>query len=54
LVGLGLSQSVVDNLFAGPMTVRMNMVGDTQLLNMGPGGTIEGATVTANMRLFGD
>ena len=54
LVGMGLSQTVVDNLFAGPMTVRMNMVGNTQLLNMGPGGNIAGATVTANMRLFGD
>ena len=53
LVAQGLSQTVVDNLFAGPMTVRMNMIGNSRLLNMGPGG-IEGATVTANMRLFGD
>jgi hypothetical protein len=53
LVGLGLPQAVVDDLFINPMTVRMNMVGNTRLLNMGPGG-IEGATITANMRLFGD
>jgi hypothetical protein len=53
LVGLGYSQTVVDNLFSGPMTVRMNMTGNARLLNMGPAG-FEGATVTANMRLFGD
>jgi hypothetical protein len=54
LVAQGFSQSVVDNLFSGPMTVRMNMTGSGKLLNMGPSAGFEGATITANMRLFGD
>lgn len=54
LVAQGYSQTVVDNLFAGPMTIRMNMTGSGKLLNMGPSSGFEGATITANMRLFGD
>jgi hypothetical protein len=54
LVAQGFSQTVVDNLFSGPMTVRMNMTGSGKLLNMGPSAGFEGASITANMRLFGD
>ena len=46
LVGLGLSQPTVDALFAGPITVRMNVAGDAKLCDT--------ASVTTNMRLFGD
>jgi hypothetical protein len=46
LVGLGLSQAVVDNLFNSAMTIRMSVQGNTRLL--------DDASITANMRLFGD
>ena len=46
LVAQGFSQTVVDNLFAGPMTIRMSITGDAQL--------VTDATITGNMRLFGD
>ena len=46
LVGMGLSQAVVDNLFNGEMTIRMRITGSATLLT--------DATLTANMRLFGD
>jgi hypothetical protein len=49
LVSQGLSQSVVDDLFKSAMTVRMNISGTGQLLT-DPGT----ATITTNMRLFGD
>jgi hypothetical protein len=43
---LGLSQATVDAIFAGPITVRMNVTGDAKLCDT--------ASVTTNMRLFGD
>jgi hypothetical protein len=46
LVALGLSQATVDAVFAGPITVRMNVTGDAKLCDT--------ASVTTNMRLFGD
>ena len=46
LVASGLSQTVVDNLFASAMTIRMNVVGTAKLVDL--------ASITANMRLFGD
>ncbi len=46
LVALGLSEATVDALFNKAMTVRMNVTGDARLCNT--------ATVTTNMRLFGD
>jgi hypothetical protein len=49
LVAQGLSQAVVDNLFNSAMTLRMSVSGRGQLLT-DPGT----ATITPNMRLFGD
>jgi hypothetical protein len=46
LVAGGLSQTVVDNLFASAMTIRMNVTGSARFLT--------DANVTCNMRLFGD
>jgi hypothetical protein len=46
LVALGLSQATVDAVFAGPITVRMNVTGDAKLCDT--------ASVTTTMRLFGD
>jgi len=42
----GVPAAVVDNLFNGAMTIRMNMTGSALLLN--------DADITGNMRLFGD
>lgn len=46
LVESGLSQSVVDAVFAGPMTIRLNIAGSARY--------VTDATITGNMRLFGD
>ncbi len=46
LVGSGLPQSVVDNLFKNPMTIRMDVTGTAKF--------VTDATITCNMRLFGD
>jgi hypothetical protein len=46
LVGEGLSQSVVDNLFKSAITISMSITGTTKLCT--------DATITGNMRLFGD
>jgi len=46
LIAQGLSPAVVDNLFNSPMTIRMSISGDAKLLT--------DATITGNMRLFGD
>src|SRR5256714_11409278 len=46
LVAGGLSQTVVDNLFASAMTIRMNVTGSSKF--------VTDASVTCNMRLFGD
>ena len=46
LVASGLSQTVVDNLFASAMTIRMNVTGIERL--------VTDANITCNMRLFGD
>jgi hypothetical protein len=46
LVGLGIPQAAVDAMFAGPMTVKMSVSSSAKLCNF--------ATVTTNMRLFGD
>jgi hypothetical protein len=46
LVSSGLSQTVVDNLFASAMTIRMNVTGSATL--------VTDASITCNMRLFGD
>lgn len=46
LIGSGLSPTVVDNLFKSAMTIRLNLVGNAKL--------VTGASVTTNMRLFGD
>jgi hypothetical protein len=42
----GIPASAVDAMFAGPITIRMNMTGSAKLAN--------GSIITANMRLFGD
>jgi hypothetical protein len=42
----GLSPATVDALFAGPMTVRMDITGAAKL--------VTDASITVNMRLFGD
>jgi len=42
----GLSPATVDALFAGPMTVRMDIFGAAKL--------VTDASITVNMRLFGD
>jgi hypothetical protein len=46
LVASGLSATVVDNLFASSMTIRMNITGTAKLVSF--------ASITGNMRLFGD
>src|SRR2546423_2546992 len=46
LVAQGLPQSVVDDLFASSMTIRMNVSGSAQF--------VTDASITGNMRLFGD
>jgi hypothetical protein len=43
----GLSQSVVDDLFASAMTIRMNVTGSAKFVT-------DPASITCNMRLFGD
>lgn len=45
-VSLGLTQTQVDNLFAGVITVHLNFTTRAKLLN--------DASVTGNVRLFGD
>jgi hypothetical protein len=42
----GLTTATIDALFAGPMTVQLDITGDTQL--------VTDARITCNMRLFGD
>jgi hypothetical protein len=46
LIAQGLSESVVDDLFKKEMTIRMSVTGSAKLLT--------DATITCNMRLFGD
>jgi hypothetical protein len=46
LVGMGLSESVVDDLFKSSMTIRMSVTGNAKL--------VTDASITCNMRLFGD
>jgi hypothetical protein len=46
LVGMGLSEAVVDDLFKNAMTIRMSVTGSARL--------VTDASVTCNMRLFGD
>jgi hypothetical protein len=46
LVLSGLPASVVDDLFASAITVRMNVTGNAKL--------VTNASITCNMRLFGD
>lgn len=46
LVGSGLSDHVVDELFKSSMTIKMNVTGSARL--------VTDATITCNMRLFGD
>jgi hypothetical protein len=46
LIGSGLSESVVDDLFKSSMTIKMNVIGSARL--------VTDATITCNMRLFGD
>lgn len=46
LVAQGLPQSVVDDLFASAMTVRMNISGSAKF--------VTDASITGNLRLFGD
>lgn len=46
LIAQGLSESVVDDLFRNEMTIRMSVTGSARL--------VTDATVTCNMRLFGD
>jgi hypothetical protein len=43
---LGLTPAAVDALFTGPMTVRLDISGSVKL--------VTDATITCNMRLFGD
>ena len=42
----GLTNATVDALFAGPMTVRLDITGSAKM--------VTDATITCNMRLFGD
>ena len=50
LVAQGLSQAAVDHLFNSSMTIRMNIIdGSARLLT-----STKTATITGNMRLFGD
>jgi hypothetical protein len=46
LVGEGLPFTLVDKLFSKPMTLQLNVVGTAK--------NVDFASVTANMRLFGD
>jgi len=46
LVGQGLSPTVVDNLFHSSMNIRLNIRGTAKL--------VTDASITGNMRLFGD
>lgn len=46
LVGQGLSDAVVDDLFKSSMTIKMDVTGSAKLLT--------DANLTCNMRLFGD
>jgi len=46
LIGSGLSASVVDDLFKSSMTIKMNVTGSARL--------VTDASITCNMRLFGD
>ena len=46
LVEYGIPQHVVDNLFKGAMTIHMNVIGSARL--------VTDASITGNMRLFGD
>jgi hypothetical protein len=46
LIASGLPESVVDDLFKSSMTVRMSVTGSARLVN--------DASITCNMRLFGD
>jgi hypothetical protein len=46
LINQGLAPAVVDALFNSEMTIRMNITGDAKL--------VTDASVTGNMRLFGD
>jgi hypothetical protein len=46
LVGMGLSEAVVDDLFKNAMTIRMSVTGSARL--------VTDASITCNMRLFGD
>lgn len=46
LVASGLSSTVVDNLFKSEMTIKMNVVGSARY--------VTDASITCNMRLFGD
>lgn len=46
LIGQGLSESVVDDLFKSAMTIRMSVTGTARL--------VTDASITCNMRLFGD
>jgi hypothetical protein len=46
LISQGLAPAVVDDLFNSAITIRMNITGDAKL--------VTDASVTGNMRLFGD
>jgi hypothetical protein len=46
LIAQGLAESVVDDLFRNEMTIRMSVTGSARL--------VTDASVTCNMRLFGD
>jgi hypothetical protein len=46
LVASGLSDHVVDELFKSSMTIKMNVIGSARM--------VTDATITCNMRLFGD
>ena len=46
LVGEGLPQPLVDQLFHNPMTLKVNIVGSAK--------NVDFATITGNLRLFGD
>ena len=46
LIAQGLAPAVVDDLFRSAMTIRMNVTGTARL--------VTDASITCNMRLFGD
>jgi hypothetical protein len=46
LIGQGLPSSLVDKLFKNPMTLHLNVVGTAK--------NVDFASITDNMRLFGD